>query len=191
MTGIAWVSYVSATMISSEKVVLGARERVQLESRVCGDGKQAELVDAERVETKPPSLSVRIACAPYGAIAGYTALKTGECEKSGAKWSCGEPALALRMHIRSEDLLVEYVDSVSADVAIQLVKFVNETSTFNGQDVSVLLSGSCRISDGHTVPFPGALNFNLACGGPEASITRDCWNSQCRFFFTDFGIRDP
>jgi hypothetical protein len=95
------------------------------------------------------------------------------------------------MRVRSEDLLVEYVDSVTPAAAIELVKFVSGSSTFNGQDVSVLLAGRCRISDGRTVPFPGALNFNFTCDGPSASITKDCWDSQCRFFFTEFGIWVP
>jgi hypothetical protein len=95
------------------------------------------------------------------------------------------------MNVRSEELLVEYVDSVTPAAAIELVTFVNDSSNFNGQDVSVLLAGRCRISDGHTIPFPGALNFDFSCDGPRASITKDCWDSRCRFFFTDFGIWVP
>ena len=53
------------------------------------------------------------------------------------------------------------------------------------------LPGSAEIGDGHTVPFPGALNFNFTCDGPSASITKDCGGSQCRLFFTEFGIWVP
>ena len=122
LAGIAWVSYAPATMIPSEKVALDARERVQLESRVCGHGEKAELIDAQRVQTTPPTLSARITCVPYGLIAGYPALKTGECEKSGIEWTCQKPTLALRMRVHSEDLLIEYVDSVTPAAAIELVE---------------------------------------------------------------------
>jgi hypothetical protein len=178
-------------MIPSDRVVLDARERAELESQVCGRGQKAELIDAQRFHTTPPTLSALITCVPYGQIGGYPALKTGVCEKAGTEWTCKDPALALRMHVRSEELLVEYVDSVTSAAAIELVKFVSSASTFNGQNVSVLLVGRCRISDGHTAPFPGALNFNYNCDGPSASITKDCWGDRCRLFFTDFGIWVP
>jgi hypothetical protein len=191
LAGITWAGYASATIIPSEKVALDARERAKLESRVCGHGQKADLIDAQRFQTTPLTLSARITCVPYGHIAGYPALKTGVCEKSGARWTCEDPALALRMQVRSKELLVEYVDSVTPAAAVELVKFVSSASTFNGQNTSALLVGRCRISDGHTAPFPGALNFNYNCDGPSASITKDCWDSQCRVFFTDFGIWVP
>jgi len=191
LAGITWPGYASATMIPSEKVALDARERAELESRVCGRGRKAELIDAQRFQTRPPTLSARITCVPYGQIAGYPALKTGVCESSGAEWACKDPTLALRMQVRSKELLVEYADSVTPADAVELVKFVSSSSTFNGQNTSALLVGRCRISDGHTAPFPGALNFNYNCDGPSASITKDCWGSQCRVFFTDFGIGVP
>jgi hypothetical protein len=178
-------------MIPSESVKLGARERGYMEAQICGDGKKAEVIDAQRVQTKPQILSARITCVPYGAIAGYPALKTGECEKTSVQWNCGPPVPALRMVIRSEELLMEYVDNVTPDAAIEIVKFVSSESTFNGQNIAMLLVGRCRISDGRTAPFPGAINFNYACDGPSASITKDCWDSQCRLFFTDFGVSVP
>ena len=191
LAGIALTGSAHATLIPSEKVELGVRERVGLETRICGDGQKAELIDAQRIQTKPPTLSARITCFPNGTIAGYPALISGECEKANVEWNCGKPVPALRMKIRSEELILEYADGVTATAAIEIVKFVSGISTFNGQDVAVLLVGKCRIGDGRTAPFPGALNFNFTCDGPSASITKDCWESQCRWFFTDFGVWVP
>lgn len=191
LLGLASCGQAFATMILSEKAELGVRDRAYLENHICGEGQKAEQIDAQRVQTKPPTISARITCAPYGTIAGYGALKTGECEKTNVEWSCGQPVPALRMKMHSEDLVLEYADSVTPSAAIDVVKFVSGISTFNGQSVATLLVGRCRISDGRTAPFPGAVNFNYVCAGPSASITKDCWKNQCRLFFTDFGISVP
>ena len=191
LAGIAWASYSFATMIPSEKLKLGAREQGQLEAQICGDGQKAERIDAQRIQTNPPTLTARVTCVSHEAFAGYPVLKTGECEKGVAGWKCSGPVAALRMQILSDELLLEYVDSVTPGNAIELVKFIRSVPTFNGQNVSMLLAGRCRISDGHTSPFPGALNFNYDCEGPSASITKDCWENRCRLFFTEFGIWVP
>ena len=191
LVGIAWVNHVFATMIPSEKIEVGAREQGQLEAHICGAGHKAERIDARRIQTNPPTLTARVTCISREAFAGYPILKTGSCEKGVAGWKCGSPVPALRMRIHSEELLLEYADSVTPSSAIELVKFVRSVPTFNGHDVSMLLVGRCRISDGHTAPFPGALNFNYDCDGPSASITKDCWENHCRLFFTEFGISVP
>ena len=191
LVGIAWGSHVFATMIPSEKIKLGAREHGQLEVQICGNGQKAERIDAQRIQSDPITLTARVTCISHEAFADYPIVKTGECEKGAAGWKCGIPVPALRMRIYSEELLLEYADGVTPGSAIELVNFVRGVPTFNGQDVSMLLVGRCRISDGHSSPFPGALNFNYDCEGPSAKITKDCWEKQCRLFFTQFGIWIP
>jgi hypothetical protein len=178
-------------MIPSDEVDLDSRDRSYLQTRICGDGRKAERINGRRVQTTPPTLSVGIICAPNGSIANHQVLKTGECEKTNVEWNCGPPVQALRMKIHSEDLVLEYTDGVTPNDAIEIVSFIRGVSGFNGQDVGALLVGRCRISDGRTAPFLGAVNFNYVCDGPSASITKDCWENRCRLYFTDFGVWVP
>jgi hypothetical protein len=181
----------SATLIPSEEVKLSTRERVFLQHHICGDGQKVEQIRAERIETEPVSILAHIVCFPHATLAGYPALKTGECEKTYGTWKCDRVLPALRMNLRSEELVLEYSDSVSPDAAVEVIKFANSASTFNGRDVSGLLVGRCRVSDGRTIPFPGAVTFSIQCQGPAAKITKDCWDRRCRMFFTDFGVWVP
>ena len=63
LAGVAWATYVSATMIPSDTVALGARERNQLAvPSLLGKVGKLELIDAQRFQTTPPSLMARITC---------------------------------------------------------------------------------------------------------------------------------
>jgi hypothetical protein len=139
----------------------------------------------------PKTLWAQVTCVPYGTVAGYPALKTGECENAEGKWDCERVSLALRLKVRSRDVVVAYGDGVTADDAVEIVKYASSVSTFNGLDVSGLIFGRCRVGDGRTVPFAGARNFTISCDAPAISITKDCWEGRCRLFFTDVNYAIP
>jgi len=174
----------SATLVASTDVKLSDDERLFVVERVCGDRHKEARVEARRIETDPITFWVRVTCAPYGALSGYPALKTAECKKRDGNWECDAASHALRIKLRTEDLVVEYADYVSSDAAAEIVAFASGETIFNNLDVSGLVSGRCRVSDGSTVPFPGARNYNISCAAQSASITKDCWEGRCRLFFT-------
>ena len=191
LAGVVSSDLAFATLVASEEVNLGVRERVLLEQRICGNHQKAERIKAERIETDPATILAHVVCVPHTTFAGYPSLKTGECEKTNGKWKCGRALPALKIKLRSGELVLEYSDSVSPDAAIEVVKYANSVSTFNGRDVSGLLAGRCRVGDGRTITFPGAINFSIQCEGPTAEITKDCWDDQCRMFFTAFDVWIP
>ena len=180
-----------ATLIAFTDMKLDDSERLLVVGQVCSQRHKEAQVEARRVETDPITFWARVTCAPYGDLAGYPALKTAECEKRDGKWECKSASHALRIKVRAEHLVVEYSAYVTPEAAVEIVAFASGETIFNNLDVSGLVSGRCRVSDGSTVPFPGARNYNISCAAQSASITKDCWEGRCRLFFTDVDYSIP
>ena len=172
---------VAITLDAPTQIELSGLESQMLVLRVCGQRQEKAEITLRRDVMVPESLLARVTCVSYGTVAGYPALKIGRCQKAEGKWDCQGVTPALRIH----DVVVEYVDAVTADEAVEITKYASSLATSNGLDVSGYVVGNCRVGNGRTVPFPGARNFTIACDAPALSITKDCWEGRCRLFVTD------
>ncbi len=82
--------------------------------------------------------------------------------------------------------MLAYTERIAPESAVEIATYASTVRSFNGRDVPAFPLGRCSISDGQSIPFKGAINFDLACDGYRASITKDCWERGCRLFFTAF-----
>jgi hypothetical protein len=90
------------------------------------------------------------------------------------------------MGLPAGEVVLAYTEHIAPESAVEIATYASTVRSFNGRDVPAFPVGTCSISDGRSVPFKGAINFELACDGYSASITKDCWEERCRLFFTAF-----
>ena len=175
-----------ATLAATEYVTLSARDKWALESQACGAGRKAGKLESWRFLGGSKEIYVEIDCRPFGTIAGLPALKIATCDNTSGRWACPEIATAPRMTFATGEALLSYADSVTPETAIEIATYATTVRSVNGRDVAAQLSGRCWVYDEKSIPFEGAISFNLRCEGWEASITKDCWENRCRLFFTAF-----
>jgi len=175
-----------ATLIPTEDVTLSARDKLVLETQACGVGHKAGQLKSWHYLGDGRKVHVEIDCVPFGTIAGLPALKIATSGNTSGRWACPEIATALRMTFATGEALLSYADSMTPETAIEIATYATTARSVNGHDRSAQLSGRCRVYDGKSVPFEGAISFNLGCEGWKASITKDCWENRCRLFFTAF-----
>jgi hypothetical protein len=153
----------------------------------CGSTRKgSDEIEAWRYLGATKQIYVHVICAPYGAVAGLPALKIADCDNTKGRWNCDHILPALRIGLPAGEVVLAYSAHIAPESAVEIATYASTVRSFNGRAVPAFPVGVCAISDGQSVPFEGAINFELACDGYRARITKDCWEKRCRLFFTAF-----
>src|SRR5688572_8348358 len=174
-----------STLLPSEPISLATRDKVQIALLACNRPfAMHDVIDAIRL-LKTTQVYVDVTCEPFGFVEGHPLLKVANCDNSTGRWTC-RGSDAVRLQLGGRDVVLSYDSRIDFKLVLEVVNYAVSVRSFNGRDVAARISGRCRLGDGKSVPFNGAVTFTFGCDDWDGTITRDCGGSKCRLFFTQF-----
>lgn len=175
-----------STLIASEDVLLATRDKAAIALLACKRPLAShDALKAIRL-TGTREIHVDVTCESTSQVQGLPSLRVANCNNAAGRWSC-ESSEAVRMQLAGKDVVLSYDSSMELSTVLEVANFAASVRSFNGYDVAAIMDGQCYVGGGTSVPFEGAVSYNIGCGNWDGSITKDCGGKQCRLFFTQLG----
>jgi hypothetical protein len=174
-----------STLLPSERVSLATRDKSAIALLACARPlTKNDSFDAVHIlETR--QVFVDVTCESSGLIEGLPSLKIASCDNTTGLWAC-RTADAVKLQLVGREVVLSYDHRIDFETVLEIANYAATVRSFNGHDVAAAISGRCYVGDGRSVPFEGAVSFNLGCNDWSATITKDCGGEKCRLFFTQF-----
>jgi hypothetical protein len=118
---------------------------------------------------------VKVTCVPHGEDSGYRLRARTTCTKSQQVWQCRPSTVAWSIPLGPNIVDVKVTPLVTADRAVEIVRYAASIRDFQRIPVSAIISGYCAVEpDGNS-------SWLLHCTGLTLAIARDCLPDGCRY----------
>jgi hypothetical protein len=173
------------TLLPSERVSLATPDKAKIALLACNRplSKKDAMNAIRLLETS--QIYVDVTCESFARVDVYPSLKVASCDNTTGRWAC-RSSEAIIVPLVGREVLLSYDSSIDVKTVLEVANYVASVRSFNGRDVAAHISGSCRVGDGKSIPFEGAVSFTFGCEDWDGTITKDCGGERCRLFFTQF-----
>lgn len=168
---------------SGAQVKLPARDQQRIGALACTPigATGVDTVEARRQASREIIAEVR--CLPHATSYSVPVVRLATCTGMSGDWQCSTRADALRMRLPDDSVLTVTAKDLPLKAAAEAIR---EASTltirpFYRPAVRVM-RGACSVASATTFERRGTESFAIRCSETRIVLTKDCWDSGCRYF---------
>lgn len=169
--------------LSAEQVQISAREQQRIADLVCTPIGAAgvDTIEAARQGTRETIVDVR--CLPHATNYSVPVVRLATCTGNAGRWQCSPRADALRMTLPDDSMLTVTATDLPLKAAAEAIGEAAKLTIrpFYRPAVRVM-RGACSVARTSTSERRGTESFAIRCGETRMVLTKDCWDSGCRYF---------
>lgn len=181
--------FLSATLVavpaepSAAAVQIPARDQQRIAELVCTPigASGVDAVQARRQGTRENIAEVR--CLPHATSYSIPVARLATCTGSASRWQCRPRGDALRMTLPDDSVLTVTATDLPLKAAAEAIREAAKLTIrpFYRPAVRVMRD-ACSVARTSTSTRRGTESFAIHCGETKMVLTKDCWDSGCRYF---------